>query len=124
MRRHNTSLIILTVAACMCRALIAPGFMPQTSDHFSVALKICPGHTQHSPIGELGKDNLPRPHQSQGFDLLCAFSAGAASAPPSAIVLPSADANALHLAVASLHTADTSRLMARAQFARGPPLLI
>ncbi len=49
MKRRNTCLIILMVAAWMCRALIPPGFMPQTGEHFSVALKICPGHTLHSP---------------------------------------------------------------------------
>ena len=43
MKRRNNLLIVLTVAAWMCRALIPPGFMPQTGEHFSVALKICPG---------------------------------------------------------------------------------
>ena len=124
MKRRQNLLIVLTVAAWMCRALIPPGFMPQTGDHFSVALKICPGHAAHSPLEESGKDNPPRPHQSPAPDLVCVFSAGLASAPPSAITLAPVHVDALHLPVALFRAAATSRIPARAQSARGPPLLI
>jgi hypothetical protein len=124
MHARNTSLIILTLAAWMCRALIPPGFMPQTGDHFSVALKICPGHAPHAQSGEPAKGQLPTPHQLPGSEPLCVFSAGMASAPPSAIVATLPHIDTLHLAVASFRAPDTGRLSARAQSARGPPLLI
>jgi hypothetical protein len=124
MQRRNTTLIILTAAAWMCRALIPPGFMPQTADHFSVALKICPGHALHSPHEGSKTGSLPRPNQAPGPDLLCVFSAGLASAPPSAIVSVLVHADAFHLPVASFRAAETSRIPTRAQSARGPPLLI
>ena len=124
MQRRNTTLIILTAAAWMCRALIAPGFMPQTADHFSVALKICPGHALHAQRGDSEKGQVPAPRQPLGPELLCVFSAGMAGAPPSAIVATQAPVDALHLAVAFFRVADTGRITARAQSARGPPLLI
>jgi hypothetical protein len=125
MHPRNTSLIILTVAAWMCRALVPPGFMPQTGDHFSVALKICPGHALHSQLGEPTQGKLPQPRQlPAGSDLPCVFSAGMASVPPSAIVATLPHIDTLHLAVISFRAADTGRLSARAQSARGPPLLI
>jgi hypothetical protein len=124
MQRRNTSLVFLIVAAWMCRALIPPGFMPQTGDHFSVALKICPGHSLHSPLEESGKGKLPQPNQSPASELVCVFSAGVASAPPSAMAFAPFHADALHLPFTSFQTADTGRLIARAQSARGPPLLI
>jgi hypothetical protein len=124
MQRRNTTLIVLAAAAWMCRALIPPGFMPQTADHFSVALKICPGHALRAQLGESAKGQLPAPRQPLGSELLCVFSAGMASAPPSAIVAALAHVDSLHLAAASFRAADTGRMTARAQSARGPPHLI
>lgn len=124
MKRRQNILIVLMVAAWMCRALIPPGFMPQTGDHFSVALKICPGHALHSPLEDSGKDHPPRPNQPPGAELVCVFSAGLASAPPSALAFAPVHADVLHLHFAAFQTADTGRLIARAQSARGPPLLI
>jgi hypothetical protein len=121
--RTRTTLVVLAIAAWMCRALIPPGFMPETSDHFSVALKICPGHAlQHAPATQKG---VPlQPHQAPVSDQPCVYSAGVASAPPSWTVAPSTHNDSLRLSVALHRSAETGRIVTRAQWARGPPVLI
>jgi hypothetical protein len=121
MKRRHSILIVLTVAAWMCRALIPPGFMPQTADHFSIELKICPGHV-HQESG--GSGEQPRPGQLPVPDQPCVYSAGLASAPPTHTFEPSAHLDPLRVALAIDRSADTSRIVARAQSARGPPVLI
>lgn len=121
MKRRQNLLIVLTVAAWMCRALIPPGFMPQTGDHFSVQLKICPGHT-HQATGAAGGEQ-PRPDQPPVSDQPCVYSAGVASAPPAHTFEPFAHLDSLRLTLVIDRSVDTSRSVARAQSARGPPLL-
>jgi hypothetical protein len=122
MTRRHSILIVLTVAAWMCRALIPPGFMPQMGDHFAVQLKICPGHAHQAP--GTGQGEQPRPDQLPASDQPCVYSAGVASAPPAHTFEPSTHLDSLLLAVVVDRSADMSGIFARAQSARGPPLLI
>jgi hypothetical protein len=122
MNRCHSILIVVTVAAWMCRALIPPGFMPQTGDHFAVQLKICPGHSHQAPGA--GKGEQPRPNHPPVSDQPCVYSAGVASAPPTHAFQPTIHLDSLRLGLAIDDSADTSRIITRAHSARGPPLLI
>jgi len=116
--RLKSSLIAILALAFLCRALIPAGFMPGTADHFSVQLKICPGHPDHTAGGP-----APHPH-SPSQDHPCVYSAGASSAPPATQLAVLAPVAIVQLPVAFAPPSMTGRILARAQLARGPPRLI
>ena len=117
MSRNKIGLIILLLPALLCRAMIPAGFMPRTADHFSVTLKICPGH-----LGHHAGDSAPRPN-APAQDHPCIYSAGPASAPPAVLLAVVAPIAAPDLLVAFTPSSDTGFVLARANLARGPPRL-
>ncbi len=107
------------VPALLCRALIAPGFMPSTSDHFSVGLEVCPGHS--SPASPLDS-RTPAPHPAPHPDHPCLFSFGGASAPPLAEFWSATLALDARLPITFFNSPNVDSFLERAQSARGPPL--
>jgi hypothetical protein len=119
MRLKSWLVVSVMVPALVCRALIAPGFMPRTSDHFSVALKICPGHA--SPAAPAGAGH-PGPHPVPQLDHPCVFSFGGASAPPLAEFWSATLALDARLPITFFNSPNVDSFLGRAQSARGPPL--
>lgn len=118
MRLKSWVVMSVMVPALACRALIAPGFMPSTSDHFSVGLEICPGHSSPaSPLDHHAPGQAPHP------DHPCSFSMGGASAPPLAEFWNATLALDARLPISFLNSPDVNSVLERAQFARGPPQL-
>lgn len=118
LRLKSWVVVSVMVPALVCRALIAPGFMPRTGDHFSVGLEICPGHSAPASPAD---HHTPAPDQTPHPDHPCAFSMGGASAPPLAGFWSATLAFDARLPVSFLGTPDVDSLLERAQFARGPP---
>jgi hypothetical protein len=116
MLRLKFVLIVLLLPAFICRALIPVGFMPKTEDHFSVELKICPGH-----LGHHAGDGAPRPN-APGQDHPCVYSAGTASAPPATLLAGLAPITFLIAPVVITSASISGRELDRTHLARGPPL--
>ena len=116
MPRLKIILIALLLPAFICRALIPVGFMPKTENHFSVELKICPGH-----LGHHTGDGAPRPGPP-GQDHPCVYSAGAASAPPATLLAGLAPIAFVLAPVAITSATLADRDLDRTHLARGPPL--
>jgi|SRR5882672_360718 len=118
MLRLKLSLIVLLLPALLCRAMIPAGFMPGTGEHFSVTLKICPGHQGHETGG-----GAPRPH-APNQDHPCVFGSGGASAPAATVLAAIVPVAVFNLPVSVLSPSPAGRILARAHLARGPPQLI